>query len=87
MTPEQKAGAKKAKNAKKQKQLSHAEKTLNPNAPARGEAISKSGEAVTVEDMGSTNGTFVNGQRVGGPTRLYHGDAVQFGAVQCRYEE
>ena len=38
MTPEEKAAAKKAK----QKQLSHTEKVVNPNAPARGEAISKS---------------------------------------------
>ena len=42
MTPEEKAAAKKAKNAKKQKELSHTEKVGNPNAPARGEAIGKS---------------------------------------------
>ncbi len=49
--------------------------------------ISKAGDTVTLEDMGSTNGTFVNGQRVSAPTPLNPGDAVQFGAVQYRYEE
>jgi hypothetical protein len=32
-----------------------------------------------VEDLGSTNGTFVNGERVTAATRLRRGDQVQFG--------
>jgi hypothetical protein len=32
-----------------------------------------------VEDLGSTNGTFVNGQRISGPTVLNPGDTVQMG--------
>jgi hypothetical protein len=32
-----------------------------------------------VEDLGSTNGTFVNGKRLTSPTRLKRGDQVQFG--------
>jgi len=32
-----------------------------------------------VEDLGSTNGTFVNGKQVTAPTRLKRGDQVQFG--------
>lgn len=32
-----------------------------------------------VEDLGSTNGTFVNGKQVTGATRLKRGDRVQFG--------
>jgi hypothetical protein len=32
-----------------------------------------------VEDLGSTNGTFVNGNQVTAPTRLRRGDQVQFG--------
>jgi hypothetical protein len=32
-----------------------------------------------VEDLGSTNGTFVNGERVVEATRLRRGDRVQFG--------
>lgn len=47
----------------------------------------RTGDSVTLEDAGSTNGTFVNGVRVSGPTVLNHGDSVQFGAVSVRYEE
>ncbi len=32
-----------------------------------------------VEDLGSTNGTFVNGTRITTPTRIRRGDRVQFG--------
>jgi hypothetical protein len=32
-----------------------------------------------VEDLGSTNGTFVNGERIDAATRLRRGDRVQFG--------
>jgi hypothetical protein len=49
--------------------------------------LTRAGDAVTIEDAGSTNGTFVNGQRLSGPQALSHGDSVQFGAVQVRYEE
>lgn len=34
----------------------------------------------TIADVGSTNGTFVNGKRVTGPTPLNQGDKVKFGA-------
>jgi hypothetical protein len=49
--------------------------------------MTRAGDSVTVEDAGSTNGTFVNGQRLSGPRALTPGDTVQFGAVQYRYEE
>ena len=32
-----------------------------------------------VEDLGSTNGTWVNGERIATPTKLRRGDRVQFG--------
>jgi FHA domain-containing protein len=32
-----------------------------------------------VEDLGSTNGTYVNGERIDAPARLRRGDQVQFG--------
>jgi pSer/pThr/pTyr-binding forkhead associated (FHA) protein len=34
---------------------------------------------VTVEDLGSTNGTFVNSIRIYGPMRLYPGDMLRIG--------
>jgi predicted component of type VI protein secretion system len=40
-----------------------------------------------VRDMGSTNGTFVNGQRCTGLTRLVSGDIVEMGdTIRFRYE-
>lgn len=39
-----------------------------------------------VEDLGSTNHTFLNGQRVTGPTRLQAGDVLQIGqAIRLAY--
>ena len=37
------------------------------------------GRETYVEDLGSTNGTLVNGQRISEVTRLQRGDQVQFG--------
>jgi FHA domain len=37
------------------------------------------GRETYVEDLGSTNGTMVNGVRIGEVTRLHRGDQVQFG--------
>ena len=37
------------------------------------------GDDVFVEDLGSRNGTFVNGDTIAAPTRLRRGDRVQFG--------
>lgn len=37
-------------------------------------------DGLVVEDMGSTNGTFVNGQRISSPVRLSRGDTLQLGA-------
>ena len=34
-----------------------------------------------VEDLGSTNGTFVNSERIGRPTRLVKGDLLQVGGT------
>lgn len=45
------------------------------------------GDGYTVEDLGSSNGTFVNGVRLAAPTRLQRGDTVQFAGVRFTYEE
>jgi len=37
------------------------------------------GDDLFVEDLGSRNGTFVNGQKIETPTKLRRGDRVQFG--------
>jgi two-component system cell cycle response regulator len=40
---------------------------------------------VTVDDLGSTNGTLVNGQRLTQPTRLREDDLIQVGAAVFKY--
>lgn len=40
-----------------------------------------------ISDLGSTNGTFVNGKRVETETKLSHGDMVELGkAIALRFE-
>src|SRR3954468_21412281 len=41
---------------------------------------------LVVEDLGSTNGTYVNGQRIAGPTPLNPGDTVQVGRSSLTVE-
>jgi hypothetical protein len=43
--------------------------------------VSRSGDDVVVEDLGSTNGTYVNRAKVTGPTTLRTGDRLQVGNV------
>lgn len=49
-------------------------------------AIRREGDAVVVEDLGSTNGTFVNGERISGAHSLGEGDEVRFGATIWRLQ-
>lgn len=39
--------------------------------------------AVTIEDLGSKNGTFVRETRIGGPVALEDGDELRIGRVRC----
>ena len=43
-------------------------------------------DGVWVEDIGSTNGTFVNGERIDRPRRLRAGDVVRIGETDLRFE-
>ncbi len=43
--------------------------------------IARAGSAFTIEDLGSTNGTFVNGRRISGAEILSPGDRIQVGAT------
>lgn len=44
------------------------------------------GSTVTVSDLDSTNGTYVNGRKIAVETTLLPGDMVQFGAMGFRFE-
>lgn len=46
----------------------------------------KQGDTLFVEDLGSTNGTFVNGMQISSLTPVRPGDVVQFGACAFRVE-
>jgi two-component system cell cycle response regulator len=41
--------------------------------------VRRQGETLTIEDMGSRNGTFLNGNRVTGPTVVRDGDKIHIG--------
>jgi hypothetical protein len=44
-------------------------------------------DGVWVQDLGSTNGTLVNGVRIDGPRRLEPGDVVRVGETDLRFEQ
>lgn len=48
--------------------------------------IQPSGSGYTVADLGSTNGTFVNGERLAADHRLVDGDTITVGTVALRFE-
>jgi pSer/pThr/pTyr-binding forkhead associated (FHA) protein len=56
-------------------------------ASARHARIEPRRDGVYVEDVGSTNGTFVNGIRLARERRLQPGDVVRVGETDLRYED
>ncbi len=56
-------------------------------ASARHVRIEPRRDGVWVHDLGSTNGTFVNGEQIDGPRRLANGDVVSVGSTDLRFEE
>jgi pSer/pThr/pTyr-binding forkhead associated (FHA) protein len=44
-----------------------------------------SGGAATIEDLGSKNGTYVNGRRITAPALLSEGDEIGLGAVSVTF--
>jgi pSer/pThr/pTyr-binding forkhead associated (FHA) protein len=56
----------------------------DPDVSRRHAAIQVVGTEVSIEDLGSTNGTYVNGQRIDSRHRLGDGDEVQIGSVVLR---
>lgn len=44
------------------------------------------GDAVVLEDLGSTNGTYLNGQALTGPQPLHDGDRIRIGDSEFTFE-
>ncbi len=55
-------------------------------ASGRHARIESARDGVWVHDLGSTNGTWVNGERMDGRQRLHDGDVVRIGQTELRYE-
>jgi hypothetical protein len=55
-------------------------------ASARHARVEPRRDGVWVHDLGSTNGTYVNGARIDRPRRLTQGDIVRVGETDLRYE-
>jgi pSer/pThr/pTyr-binding forkhead associated (FHA) protein len=51
----------------------------DPEVSRRHAAVAESPDGFTIEDLGSTNGTWVNGERIDRPAPLRAGDEVRFG--------
>ena len=58
----------------------------DPFASARHAILSFRGRGWYVEDLGSTNGTLVNGMRVSGAQPMGFGDELQVGEIRMRLE-
>jgi pSer/pThr/pTyr-binding forkhead associated (FHA) protein len=56
-------------------------------ASARHVRVEPRRDGVWVNDLGSTNGTFVNGIRIDRPRKLVQGDVIRVGETELRFEE
>jgi FHA domain len=59
----------------------------DPFASSAHARIDDRGGAMYLEDMGSTNGTYLNGRKVKSAERLDVGDTIRIGDSEYRYEE
>jgi hypothetical protein len=56
-------------------------------ASARHARVEPRQDGVWVQDLGSTNGTYLNGTRLERPRRLSNGDIIRVGETDLRYEQ
>lgn len=59
----------------------------DPFASSRHARLVRQGGAVVLEDMGSTNGTYLNEELMSGPQPLHPGDRVRIGDSEFTYLE
>lgn len=59
----------------------------DPHVSRAHAVVRRQGGAVVLEDLGSTGGTYVNGEQLKGSQALRHNDLVRFGTVETRFED
>jgi hypothetical protein len=59
----------------------------DPFASSRHARVVRQGGVMVIEDMGSTNGTYLNEEVLGGPTPLHPGDRVRIGDSEFTYAD
>jgi hypothetical protein len=59
----------------------------DPFASSHHARVFPRGPSVFIEDMGSTNGTFLNGRQLKRPQQLSVSDSIRIGDTEYRYEE
>ena len=59
----------------------------DPFASSRHARLVRQGGIIVLEDLGSTNGTYLNEELLGGPQPLHPGDRVRIGDSEFTYEE
>jgi hypothetical protein len=57
----------------------------DPFASSRHARVVRQGGVMVLEDLGSTNGTYLNEEVLGGPTPLHPGDRVRIGDSEFTY--
>jgi FHA domain len=57
----------------------------DPFASSRHARISREGHVVVIEDLGSTNGTYLNEEPLTGPQPLHDGDRIRIGDSEFSY--
>jgi FHA domain len=57
----------------------------DPFASSRHARISREGHVVVIEDLGSTNGTYLNEEPLTGPQPLHPGDRIRIGDCEFSY--
>src|SRR6185369_8994237 len=57
----------------------------DPSVSTAHSVLRRENEAYTIADLGSRNGTFVNGERVTSPRRLSHGDVIGMGLSKLTF--
>jgi hypothetical protein len=57
----------------------------DPFASAHHARISREGHVVVIEDLGSTNGTYLNEEPLDGPQPLHPGDRIRIGDCEFSY--